>query len=372
MNKQEFNNSQVRKLSLQGNRKYGYYLLILATLLLMLFSLSSCGKKVPVLYIFNWSDYIDPELIKEFETIYSCKIKYSTYDSNENMLTKIKSSRESFDVVFPSGDHVNILRNADLLEPLDNAKLTNFKNLDFLLLEKAQSFDEGNKYSIPYFWGLTGLMYSKRYVPEELAAKKSWNIIGDSFFKDKNKVTMLDDAREVIGAALIFNGFDLNDSSEKALSAAKISLNFWDLNITQFDSDSYKNEVPDGTTWVAQAYNGDALQQMEVNSDLGFFLPVEGSSLWMDNIVILKSSKNKELAYQFIDFLLDVDNGRRNAEYTQYATPNKAVYAALPIELRNNSLIYPDSLYLQKCYMINPIGEEVKKIDALFEAIKMN
>lgn len=347
-------------------------LICLPILVISLLLAGACAKKLPVLYIFNWSDYIDPELIKEFEAENNCRIKYSTYDSNENMLTKIKSSRESFDLVFPSGDHVNILRAAELLEPLDNAKLSNFKNLDLALLEKAQSFDEGNRYAIPYFWGLTGLMFNKRYVPEDLVSSRSWNILADKFFTDKNKVTMLDDAREVIGAALILNGYDLNDTSEAALKAAEKTLQEWDKNITQFDSDSYKNEVPDGTTWIAQAYNGDALQQMNDNPDLDFFLPVEGSSLWMDNIVMLKSSKNKELAYKFIDFLLDAENAKRNAEYTQYATPNKAASLLLHEDVKSNLLAYPPQEYLAKCYMINAIGEEVKKIDVLFEAIKLN
>jgi len=111
---------------------------------------------------------------------------------------------------------------------------------------------------------------------------------------------------------------------------------------------------------------------MADNPDLDFFLPVEGSSLWMDNIVMLKSSKNKELAYKFIDFLLDAENAKRNAEYTQYATPNKAASLLLHEDVKSNLLAYPPQEYLEKCYMINAIGEEVKKIDALFEAIKLN
>ena len=344
----------------------------LMILMLLLFFIGSCSKNKPVLYIFNWSDYIDPELIEEFEQQNKCTIKYSTYDSNENMLTKIMSSRESFDLVFPSGDHITIMRDSNLLEPLDISKIPNYQNLDSTLLEKAASFDEGNKYAIPYFWGLTGLIYNKRYVPEEVINSRSWNILGNAFFTGKNKVTMLDDAREVVGAALIYNGYDLNDSSVMALAAAEKTLAQWDKNITQFDSDSYKNEVPDGTTWLAQAYNGDALQVIDNSPDLGFILPVEGASLWMDNIVMLKSSNNKELAYKFINFLLDADIGKRNTEYCLYATPNKAAGNLLPETLKNNTLIYPGDEYLNKCYMINALGEDVKKIDKLFEAIKLN
>lgn len=347
-------------------------LILIALIIIVLLTLSACGKKTKqTLYIFNWSDYIDPELIEAFEKENNCKIHYSTYDSNENMLTKIKGSRESFDIVFPSGDFVSILRLAGLLEPIDKKKLSHYSTLDPDLLKIAKSFDPDNEFSVPYFWGLTGLIYNKKHVSEEIIQSRSWNVIGHEFFQGKNKITMLDDAREVIGAALIVSGYNLNDTSPEAIAAATLVLQKWDTNITQYDSDSYKNEVPDGTTWLAQAYSGDALQQMEQNPDLGFFLPVEGASLWMDNMVILKSSANKDLAYKFIDFLTEPTNALKNAEYTQYPTPSEKAYAQLSEEVRNNKLIYPDDEYLAKCFMIEPIGEEIKKIDAIYEQIKM-
>lgn len=348
-------------------------IILIAVLLLSLgLVLTGCGKSKTTLYIFNWSDYIDPSIISEFEAANNCRIKYSTFDSNENMLTKVKSTSESFDILFPSGDHVSILEEIDMLEPLDKSKLQNYKNLSPQLLLKARSFDPENKYSIPYAWGLTGLMYNTEYVPETIVASGGWNILADSFFDGKNKITMLDDAREVIGAALIYSGYNLNDTSEAAMNAAHEVLKVWDRNITQFDSDSYKNEVPDGTTWLAQAYNGDALQQMAENSKLGFILPKEGAAMWMDNIVMLKSSQNKELAYKFIDFMLDAGIAKRNAEYTQYATPNEAALALLDAEFVSNKLIYPDAEYLEKCSMIDYLGEKVKSIDRIYEAIKLN
>ncbi|HNX38473.1 MAG TPA: spermidine/putrescine ABC transporter substrate-binding protein [Candidatus Cloacimonadota bacterium] len=342
------------------------FLILLATVLT-----GGCGKKQQVLYIFNWSDYIAPELITRFEKENNCKIKYSTYDSNENMLTKVRSSKESFDILFPSGDHVTILAKADLLEPLDKTKLVNYPNLDPNIMKKAESFDPGNKYAIPYFWGLTGYLYNKKNVPQTVLADSSWSVISNPYFKGKNKITMLDDAREVVGAAMILAGYNLNDTSETAMKAAKAILAGWDNNITQFDSDSYKNEVPDGTTWLAQAYNGDALQQMASNPDLGFSLPKEGTSMWMDNMVILKSASSKELAYKFLDFLCDPEVARINAEYTQYATPNKVASDMLSPEIRNNPLIYPDKTYLDKCFMIEFIGDKLKAIDSAYEQIKM-
>ncbi len=343
---------------------------ILAILILVLL-LSACTNK-PVLYVFNWSDYIDPELISEFEKEFDCKIKYSTYDSNENMITKIKGSRQSFDLVFPSGDHVNILVANDLAEKLDKSKLSNFANLDTLLLAKAADFDPENSYSIPYFWGVTGLMYNKKHLPQELIDKQSWGILADPFFAGKRKITMLDDAREVVGAALAMNGYDVNDTSSQALADATKTLKEWDVNVTQFDSDSYKNEVADGTTWLAQAYNGDALQQMQQNPDLGFIFPKEGSTMWMDNIVILKSAQNKDLAYEFVNFLLRADVAKRNAEYVQYPTPNKTAFELMDEATKQNKLIYLENEYLDKCQMIRFLGDDVIKINDLFEEIKLN
>ena len=132
--------------------------------------LGGCGSKKPTLYIFNWSDYIDPDLLREFEQENDCRIRYSTFDSNENMLTKVKSSTQSFDLIFPSGDHVTILNELGLLEEIDKSKLSNYANLDKSLLKMAESFDAENRYAIPYAWGLTGLLYNKDYVPEEIVA----------------------------------------------------------------------------------------------------------------------------------------------------------------------------------------------------------
>lgn len=345
-----------------------YKLIILLSVILLLFS---CGvRQRNVLYIFNWTDYIEDGLIEKFEKQYHCKVIYDTYNSNENMLTKILTTKSSYDIIVPSGDHVDILLQKGLLEPLDKTLLKNYSNLDESILFKAQSYDPGNIYAIPYFWGTTGLIYNKKYMPFTVMESESWNILADPFFKGKNKVTLLDDAREVVGAALIYLGFSPNDTSETAMKAAQAVLLNWDANVSQYDSDSYKNEIQDGTTWLAQAYNGDALQIMETNPDIDFIMPKEGASLWIDSIVIPKSAEHKELAYKFIDFLLDAENGKINAVYVQYPTPNAASVELLSDEIKNNTKIYPDDEYLEKCYMIQNISEDVLKIDAVWQEIR--
>ncbi len=340
-------------------------------LICVIVTLISCSRKDGrVLYIFNWTDYIDNTLVERFEQEYDCKIVYDTFDSNENMLTKVLTTKASYDLIVPSGDHVNIMIKKDLLEPIDKTKLTNYKNLNPIFLERSTSFDPDNKYAIPYFWGTTCLIYNKKHVPPDIINKGSWDIIADPFFEGKGKITLLDDQREVVGAALMKAGFDPNNTSEGALKAADLVLQKWDKNVSQYDSDSYKNEVLDGTTWLAQGYSGDALQAMQNSIDVDFVNPIEGTSLWIDSIVIPKGAEHKDLAYKFIDFLLDANNGKINAEFVFYATPNAAAYNLLSEETRNDPHIYPGQDYLQKCKMIQNIGDNVLKIDKIWQKIR--
>ncbi len=348
-------------------------LLKIVLIMIICISVLSCQKKSKrTLYVFNWTDYIAPELIQEFEKKYDCKINYDTYNSNENMLTKLMTSQAPYDIIVPSGDHVSILAQKGLLEPLDKSKLKNYANLNQVILQKAQQFDANNQYSIPYFWGTCGLIYNKKYMPEAEMKNVSWQIIGDKRFAGKKNITMLDDAREVLGVSLIANGFEPNNLSPESLYKAYKTLLTWDKNISQYDSDSFKNEVQDGTIWFGQAYNGDALQVMQENPNVGFALPKEGSTLWIDFLVIPKNSENKELAYQFIDFLLSASAAKENALFVQYASPNQAAFELLPEEIRLNKNIYPDNEYLEKCFLLLNVGEEVLKVDKIWQEIRNN
>lgn len=333
----------------------------------------SCQKsKSRVLYVFNWTDYIAPELIMQFETEYDCKIVYDMYNSNENMLTKVLTAQAMYDIIVPTGDHLEILRDKGILQPIDKSRLKNYANLDLVILGKAAEFDTSNHYGVPYFWGTSGFIYNKKYLSDETMKDISWDYIRDPIFTGKNVISMLDDEREVVGAALIYVGYTPNSLADSCLAKAELALMEWDKTVSHYDSDSYKNEIQDGTVWMAHSYNGDALQIMAVNQDIGFTLPREGATLWIDFLVIPKKSENQDLAYQFIDFLLGADQARQNTIYVQYATPNRAALAKLPESIKNNFYIYPDSNYLKKCHLIRNIGEDVLKIDKIWQRIRNN
>ena len=343
-------------------------IIILVVLMLGIMSCSLGTKQV--LYVFNWTDYIAPELIRKFERQNNCKVIHDFYNSNENMLTKVLTSSNPYDIIVPSGDHVQIMMEMDLLSKIDKTLLNFYHNLDPTILSKSQVYDPTNEFSIPYFWGTTGFIYNTRYLSHEMMADVSWDFIGHEDFYERNVITLLDDYREVIGAALIFNGFDSNDYSDEALEIARETLLRWKPNISQFDSDSFKNDVQDGTIHFGMAYNGDALQVMEENDDIGFTLPREGSVIWVDFLVIPKDSANKELAHKFIDFLLEENNALINTEYVQYATPNIAAFELLDDEIKDNTNIYPTSEYMDKSYMTLNVGYNVLKFDEIWQEIR--
>ncbi len=323
------------------------------------------------LYVFNWTEYIDPEIVKEFEEMYDCQVIEDNFDSNESMLTKVVNTTRSYDLVCPSGDHVQIMLEMDLLEKLDKRKLPNWKHLNPVILEKLNSFENIDQYAMPYFWGVTGILYNPEFIKLANESIASWDLFHNPEYK--NKILMLDDAREVVGAALMASGYSANDFSEVALKKAEEILIKWDENISQYHSDAYKNDVPQGEAWMAQAYSGDALQVIREHSNLRFALMKNGGTYWIDSFVMLKTAENKELAYQFLDFLMEPEIASRNAEYCEYPTPNLTAFNEfVDDETKNNELIYISYEYLNQCHPIKYLGADVTNISNLYERICLN
>jgi len=349
-------------------------ILLIALAILLCLNMLSCqsNTKKPRLYVFCWTDYIDPDLVKRFESENNCRVILDTYNSNESMHTKMRTSKSAFDIIVPSGYYISILLEQEILDPLNLPLLTNYQNLDPNILNKIEEYGFDVGYSVPYFWGTSGIIYNRTYISDEEMADVSWDIFGDPRFNDQNVVTMLDDIGEVMGAALIYNGYNANDFSDEALVKTRETLLRWDKNVVQFDSDSFKNEIQDGTIWFAHAYNGDAYQVMNENPDVGFALPKEGSTLWVDCLSIPKNSENKELAHKFINFLLDEEVALQNAEYVMYATPNLAAYHLLSEDMKENTNIYLTQEYLDKSYFLKNIRDGILKHDEIWQEIRNN
>jgi len=322
------------------------------------FLLSSCNRS-NVLRIYNWADYIPEEVIQQFEKEYNCKVIYDTFASNEEMFAKIKSGGTGYDIVFPSGDHVKMMINEGLLEKLDLSKIPNFKNIDPIVLSKT-TYDPNHEYSVPYMMGTTGLIVNKKYLKDY---EKSWSIYERADLK--GKMTLLDDMREVFGAALKYLGYSVNTTNPDEIEQAKQVILKWKENIVKFDATTYAQGVVNGEFWVVHGYPENVFQLIpeEDLENFEFFVPKEGGTLWIDNMVILKDAKNKDLAYKFINFILRPEIAAQISDYLMIPSPITDAQKYKKVE----PLYTLDEL--SNCEIIDYIGEHIDLYNKAWEEI---
>lgn len=318
------------------------------------------------LTIYNWGDYIDPELLDEFQKETGIKVIYQTFDSNEAMMTKIEQGGTTFDVSVPSEYAIDKMKQENLLLPLDKSKLPNLKYIDPSFLNL--SFDPDNQYSIPYFWGTVGIVYN----PELTDLKfNSWEDLWDPSLR--NQILLLDGAREVIGMGLNSLHYSLNDTNEEHLQAAKAKLDSLTPNVKAIVGDEIKLLLANEEAAVGLVWSGDASEIMSENEKLDYVVPEEGSNLWFDNMVIPKTARNIEGAHQFINFMLDPEHAAQNAEYVGYSTPNAKALEFLPEEISGDQRFYPDKELTEKLEVYQNLGKKMlAHYNELFLEFKMH
>jgi spermidine/putrescine transport system substrate-binding protein len=279
--------------------------LFAVSLLSALFFLSGCqsNEKSPTvkqkLYIYNWTYYIPDAVVKEFEQRFNVSVVYDMYASNEEMFAKLKAGGTGYDLVFPSGDYVSIMAREGMIDSIDKSKIPNFSLLDSVIVSKI-TFDPGCKFSVPYILGAAGVTVNKNKVSE---SEKSWNLFNRADLK--GRMTLLDDMREVLGAALKTLGYSVNTTNSEELQKAKELVLKWRENIVKFDAEAFAKGFAAGEFWVVHGYAENVFLELDssMRKNVEFFIPKEGSAMYMDNMVILKDANNKELAYTFINFI---------------------------------------------------------------------
>ncbi|MCM3785542.1 ABC transporter substrate-binding protein [Neobacillus mesonae] len=318
------------------------------------------------LTIYNWGDYIDPDLITEFEEESGLKVVYQTFDSNEAMMTKIQQGGTTYDVAIPSEYAISKMKEDDLLLPLDHSQIPNLKYIDERFMDL--SFDPGNEYSIPYFWGTVGIVFNPEMTDLTF---KSWDDLWDPSLK--NQILLLDGAREVIGMGLNSLHYSLNDTNEEHLQEALAKLSTLTPNVKAIVGDEIKMLMAGEEAAVGLVWSGDASEIMGENEKLDYVVPEEGSNLWFDNMVIPKTARNIEGAHQFINFMLDPENGARNTEYVGYSTPNAAALALLPEDISGDERFYPDEELTEKLEVYDNLGRRMlSHYNDLFLEFKMH
>lgn len=279
---------------------------------------SCAGKGDQKLYLFNWIYYIPDDVIEDFTKETGINVVVDSYASNEEMYNKIIAGGSGYDLIVPSGDYVSIMIAENLLEPVDKTKLKNFGNIDPAAIARI-GFDKGNKFSVPYMMGAAGVSVNTTKVS---GYDHSWSIFDRPDLK--GRMTMLDDMREVLGAALKSLGYSVNDPDPAHLEEARQVVERWKPNLVKFDAESFAKAFASGEFWVVQGYAENVFIEYpeDRHAEVDFFLPKEGTPMYMDSFCILKGAKNVEQAYAFIDYILRPDIAARIADYLMLPSPN--------------------------------------------------
>ena len=275
-------------------------------ILLAVLALVACGSKKEAanegskeLYLFNWSDYLPDEVIQDFEKETGIKIVLDLYSSNEEMYTKVAAGNSGYDIVFPSADYQEIMIKQGMFEKLDKSKIPNISELNKDMVAKMD-YDPNLDYVVPYAMGAVGIAVNTDSIKNY---EKSYSIFEKAELK--GKMTLLNDARQVITSALVYNGLAPDSKDAGDLAKAKETILKWKGNILKFDSDSFGKGFANGEFSAVQGYFENVSTQLndEQRKKLDFFIPEKGGTMYIDSMGILKGSKNYENALTFINYI---------------------------------------------------------------------
>jgi len=320
-----------------------------------------------VLNIYAWGGEVPDFALRQFEKETGIKVNFSTYENNEVMFAKLRTSKNvGYDIIMPSGYFVSRMIKQDMLEPLDKSKLSNWKNLnpDFL----HASYDPTDSFAVPYIWGVTGIFVnSKDYPP---ASIKKWNDLWEPRFT--NSVMLIDDMREVFGMTLISLGYSPNETDPEHIKAAYVKLKALMKNVKVFSSDTLISIMIDEDATVGMAWNGDVFKASSENANLKFIVPQEGAVKWMDNFAIPKGAPHLDAAYEFLNFILRADIAKDISLQNHYPTANKAAWNLLPASIKNNPIAYPPSSSLKRAqYQADLPPETLAVYEKYWNELKM-
>lgn len=322
--------------------------------------LSGCSKKAD-LYIYNWGEYIDEDVIQMFEEETGLNVVYEEFESNEDMYPKIEKGAVKYDVICPSDYMIQKMIQEDLLAEINFDNVPNIKNIGAQYLESSKEFDPENKYSVPYCWGTVGILYNKTMVDEPI---DSWSVLWDKKYKDN--ILMQNSVRDALGIALKYLGYSLNSTDEGELEEAKdLLIKQKEMGLVQaYVVDQVRDKMIGGEAAIGVIYSGEALYTKKENPDLEYVVPKEGSNVWLDSWVIPKNAEHKENAEKFINFLCRPDIALLNFEYITYSTPNTAAWELIEDQdLKNSTVAFPDNSILSNCETFQYLGA---KVDALY------
>ena len=310
------------------------------------------------LVVYNWGEYIDPEVLTMFEEETGIDIVYEEFETNEILYPKISSGAIAYDVICPSDYMIQRMIENDLLSEINFDNIPNLKNIGKQYLEQSRQFDPENKYSVPYCWGTVGILYNKMMVDEPV---DSWSILWDPKYKDN--ILMQDSVRDAFGVTLKYLGYSLNSIDLDELTEAKNLLIEQKPLVQAYVIDQVRDKMIGNEAALGVIYSGEAIYTQKENPNLEYVIPKEGSNIWIDSWVIPKNAEHKENAEKFINFLCRPDFALMNFEYITYSTPNEAARELIEDEsIRNSEIAFPDLSKYDNLETFQYLGTEADQV----------
>ena len=317
-----------------------------------------------VLYYFTWSDYVHEPLLEEFKRRTGIEVIADTFSSNEELLAKVQGGVTGYDVVVPSDFMVSIMASQGLLAEVQFDQMPNVQYLEDFLVNLP--FDPHNTFSVPYLWGTVGIGYDSAVIADP---PHTWNILWDPQYK--GKMSMLNDQREVFGMVLRLMGQSMNTQDAVIIEQAKQKLIAQKPLVKSYTSEAFDHMLVSGDVVLAHGWGGPIARAMRGRPSIKYFVPMEGGTIWTDCLTILKSSPRKDLARQFINFLLETEVAVQTSNRLLFASANRLVRERVEPEVRENAAVYPPEEVVQRMEWMTPVGEAIRHYDRAWTELKV-
>lgn len=349
-------------------RRIAYFLIfVLVTAILTGCGGGSASGENGQVVVYNWGEYLDPEVIEMFEEETGIKVIYDEYETNEIMYPKVEAGAAQYDLVCPSDYMIQKMIENDLLAEINFDNIPNIQCIGDQYFEQAKEFDPENKYSVPYLFGTVGILYNKTMVDGPI---DSWDVLWDEKYEDN--ILMQDSVRDAFMVALKKLGYSMNSTDEKELEAAKEAL-IEQKPLTQaYVVDQVRDKMIGNEAAIGVIYSGEAIYCQRENEDLEYVIPKEGTNVWLDCWCILKDAPNKENAEKFIDFICRPEIAYMNFEYITYSIPNEEGRKLIEDgEIRNSEIAFPDLSKYQNLETFQYLGEDADELyNSLWKEVK--
>ncbi len=333
---------------------------------LMILSASTAASALEgVVNVFNWEDYISEDALALFEEETGVKVNYMRFTTNEDMLVQVRTNPGAFDVIFPSDYAIERLIAEGLLAPIDFANVPNAAHtMDWL---QSPAYDPQNLYSVPYMWGTVGILYDASRVDGPV---DTWGLLFDE--KYKGEVFMLDSIRDTLGITLKYLGYSMNTREPAELQeATRLLIEQKQKGIVKaYQVDETKDKMVAGEGILALVWSGDAQYAINLNENLAYAIPKEGSNVWVDGMAIPAGARNKSNAEAFIDFMCRPDVAQMNCEYIEYSSPNAAAVALMGEEYLSNPNLNPPREVIDSCEFFLDIQDYLTIYNTLWTQVK--